>query len=317
MNRDDEELLKLVKKIAGIAIPVFIGMIIFFGGWYVVDPAERANIRRLGVVQYIVPVGAGLHFKLPLIDSVDKLQVSLQTLHIPAFDVTTIDNQKVTIEINFNYTIPSDKVNHILYEIGRSGKLERPDIDDQIVPVAKDRTARIFASQNMVTVNANRLEIQTQIESSISKAVEQLFGIEPHSLQIVQITPSPAFMVSNELAVKAKNDAVAAENTKRTRQFEADQVVIKAKGEADAVIEAARGEAESVKLQAQANQTKLEMEGAGQQSRLGDEIKPFGSPDKYIEYLRAKAALNWNGQVPQIQAGNGTSTNLVIPYQGK
>lgn len=305
------------KKIGGYAIRVLICLFILdatLDSYFTINPNERGNVRRFGVVRYALPLEPGFHFKAPFIDAADKIQTSLQTLHIPAFDVTTIDNQKVTLDINFNYTIPNEKVNHIMYEIGRTGNT---DIDFQIIPVAKDRAARIFSVQNMVTVNANRAEIQNLIEASISKSVEQLFGIEPHSLQIAGITPSPAFMQSNELAVKAKNDAVAAENTKRTIQFQADQQVIKAKGEADSAIESARGQAESVKLQAQAQKTQLEMEGMGQQSRLGDEIKPFGSADKYIEYLKAKAALNWKGDVPQVQAGSGGSTNLVIPYQAK
>jgi regulator of protease activity HflC (stomatin/prohibitin superfamily) len=295
-----------LKKI-GIALAI----VLFLSGTvFTVNPTDRANLRRFGVVQYSRPLGSGLHFKLPLIDTVDKLQVSLTTLKIPAFEVTTVDNQKVTLEMNFNYTTPDDKVNHVLYEIGRAGNT---DIEDQVVAVAKDRAARIFAGQNMVTVNANRLSIQEAMEKSISTSVRDLFGIEPHSLQIVAITPSPAFMESNENAVKAKNDAVAAENTKRTIQFQADQKVIAATGDADSSIQAARGRAESVRLEAEATKTKLTLEGEGQASNLEAQIKPFGTPDKYIQYLQAKAALNWNGQTPQIVAGSGSGTNLVIP----
>jgi membrane protease subunit HflC len=278
--------------------------------WYSVNPNERANVRRFGVVQYQKPLGAGLHFKLPLIDTVDTIQISLATLHISPFNVTTVDNQKVSIEINFNYTIPEGKVNHIMYEVGRSGNV---DIETQLTPVAKDRVARVFATQNMATVNSNRAEIQNQIEQSISKAAENLFGIEPHSLQIASIRPSDAFMASNEAAVRAKNEAIAAENTKRTRQFEADQVVIKAKGEADAAIEAARGRADSVKLEAEANKTKLRLEGEGQALRLESEIRPLGSPDKYIAYLHARATQNWNGQQPQVVSGSGGGANIIVP----
>ena len=250
---------------------------------------------------------------MPLIDTVDRIRVSLTTLHIPQFDVTTVDNQKVTIDENFNYTIPEDKVYHIMYEIGRAGNV---DLESQVVPVVKDRTARILAGQNMVTINANRPAIQADIEKYVFQSVEELFGIQPHSLQIQGIIPSASFMASNEAAVKAKNDAVAAENTKRIRQFEADQIVIKAKGEADSAIEAARGRSQSVLLEAQAHKTRQVLEGEGLEARLAAEIKPFGSPDKYIEYLKARAALNWNGQQPQIVAGSGSSTNLVIPVTG-
>ena len=277
------------KTLAGIGILVVLYCLqdCFFS----IQPTDRGNVRRFGVVQYEKPLQPGLHFKLPYIDSVDRIQVSLVTMHIPPFDVTTVDNQKVTLDLNFNYTIPEDKVYHLMYEIGRPGNNE---IETQIMPVVRDRASRIFASQNMVVVNANRSEIQTQIEQSISKSVEALFGIEPHSLQIAGIKPS-------------------AENTKRTRQFEADQQVIKAKGEADSAVEAAKGRAEAVRLEAEANKTKLELEGAGQESRLSAEIKPFGTPERYIQYMSAKAALNWNGQQPQVVAGNGGSTNLLVP----
>jgi regulator of protease activity HflC (stomatin/prohibitin superfamily) len=285
-------------------------LVVVNGSWYKVDQTERANIRRFGVAIYTKPVQPGLHFKIPFIDTVDRIQISLKTLHIPPFDVTTIDNQKITLDENFNYTISDDKVYHVMYEIGRAGN---SDIDSQVVPVVKDRTGRIFSGQNMTTVNANRQSIQAEIEKAVSKSVEELFGIQPHSLQIAGITPSPAFMASNEEAVKAKNAAVAAENTKKTRQFEADQIVIKAKGDADSAIEAARGRSESTLLEAQANKTKQVLEGEGLEARLAAEIKPFGTPEKYVEYLKAKATLNWNGQQPQIVAGSGSSTNLIVP----
>jgi membrane protease subunit HflC len=300
----------VVRSIAVVVAALF-AFFLIGSSVFIVNPTDRANVRRLGVVQYEKPLEPRLHFKWPLIDSADKVQVSLTTLHIPPFDVTTVDNQKVTLAMNFNYTIPNAKVNHVLYEIGRSGNV---DIEDQVLAVSRDRAARIFAAQNMVSVNVNREQIQTDIEKSISSSVEALFGIEPHSLQIVAITPSPAFMASNELAVKAKNDAVAAENTKRTRQFEADQIVIKAKGDADGAIQAAMGRAESVRIEAEAMKTRLVLEGQGQEASLESQIKPLGGAEKYIEYLRAKAALQWNGQVPLITSGaNGAAQNLIIP----
>jgi regulator of protease activity HflC (stomatin/prohibitin superfamily) len=288
-------------------------VVLLSDSFYSVNPTDRANVRRFGVVQFVTPVQPGLHFKIPFVDVVDHVQVSLTTLHIPPFDVTTVDNQKVTLDLNFNYTIPDDRVNHVMYEIGRSGN---SDIESQIIPVARDRASRVFASQNMVSVNSSRVDIQNEIEASISKSVEELFGIQPHSLQIASIRPSDAFMASNEAAVRAKNEAVAAENTKRTKQFEADQRVIQAKGDADSAIEAARGRAEAVRLEAEANKIKLVLEGSGQESRIDAEIKPFGSPERYVQYLQAKAALQWNGQMPQVMSGSGSGSTLVVPIPG-
>ena len=50
--------------------------------YFVVEPTEMAGVRRLGQVITAKPLGPGPHFKLPLIDQVDRLQVSLDTFKI-------------------------------------------------------------------------------------------------------------------------------------------------------------------------------------------------------------------------------------------
>lgn len=305
-----------VGSMALVIVGLVILFVLFFGSWFRVDQTEMAFTRRFGTVQQerSKPLGPGLHFKLPLIDSADTLQVSLKTIHIPPFDVLTVDNQRVTIEENFNYTITAKDVYHVLYEVGRAGDY---DIHDQIIPVAHDRTARIFAGQNMVTVNANREKIQEEVETTIIKSVEDLFGITPHSLQITAIKPSDGFMKSIDAATMAKNAAIEAENQLRTKQFQAQQVAATAKGAADATIEEARGRAESVKLQAnaeatavivkaEAEQKRLELEGRGLETNFRAQAAGMGGPDKLVEYLNSKAKLNWDGKLPTQMIPNST-----------
>ena len=296
-----------------LALLVFLAMNSFF----IIDQTELGNVRRFGTVLYPrdKPLLPGIHFKMPFIDEADKVRVTLQTLHVPAFDVLTIDNQRVTIEENFNYTITPPQAYHVLYEVGRSGNL---DIEAQIIPVVHDRTGRVFASQNMVNVNANRETVQDQVSKSIAQAVDELFGITAHSLQISDIRPSENFMRSIDQATMAKNAAIAAENQLRTKQFEAQQAAATAKGQADAAIEQARGQAESTRLNAEANKLKLVLEGEGLKANLVSQIEAMGGPDKYLQYLTSKAALNWNGQTPQIMSGGGSGSapNLIIPLSG-
>jgi regulator of protease activity HflC (stomatin/prohibitin superfamily) len=131
-------------------------------------------------------------------------------------------------------------------------------------------------------------------------------------------------MASIDRATMAKNDAIAAENKLRTVQFEAQQAAENAKGIADAAIESARGQAQSVRLNAQANKDatvlaaearkqQLVLEGDGLKANLAAQIEPFGGSDKYVDYLHAKAALNWNGATPQIVSGSSGGPNLIIP----
>jgi len=303
----------------GRVLPFLVFALIVFlaaNSFFIIDQTELGNVRRFGTVLYPrdKPLTPGIHFKIPFIDQADKVRVTLQTLHIPPFDVLTIDNQRVTIEENFNYTITPPQAYHVLYEVGRSGNL---DIENQIIPVVHDRTGRVFASQNMVSVNANRESVQDQVSKSIGQAVDDLFGITAHSLQISDIRPSENFMRSIDQATMAKNAAIAAENQLRTKQFEAQQAAATAKGQADAAIEQARGQAESTRLNAEANKLKLTLEGEGLKANLVSQIEAMGGPEKYLQYLTSKAALNWNGQTPQIMSGSsGASPNIIIPLSG-
>lgn len=295
-------------KMAGYAFAVFI---VLSNLVYVVDPSEMANIRRMGNPVYIQPVGAGPHFKIPFVDTVDIVQVSLTTLHIPPFDVNTVDNQKISLDMNFNYTIPPSKVNHLLYEVGKTGNV---DVADSIIPVVKDRAGRIFNQQNTTTISQNREAIQNKVTQAVFAAVSEQFGLQPHSLQIAQIIYSPTFVQSNENAVVAKNDAVAEQNKQVVETAKAQQKVIAAKGLADSAIETATGAAKSAVIRAEADKTKQVLDGEGQAARLKLEISAFNnSPELYIRYLQARAQLQWNGQAPQVVSGTGSQAAIVVP----
>jgi modulator of FtsH protease HflC len=310
---------KTITRRVALGIGAATAIVLVWGSFFYVDQTELANVRRFGTALYPPgqPLEPGLHFKLPLVDTADVVRVTLQTIHIPPFDVLTVDNQKVTIEENFNYTIAKDQFYHVTYQVGSSGHLDSDTIAQQVVPVAKDRTARVLAAQNMVAVNANREVIQAQIEKNVTLAVESLFGISAHSLQIARIEPSANFMKSIDEATMAKNAAIRAENDLRTRQFEAQQVAATAKGQADAAIEHARGASQSVLLNAAAEQERLirvatgeaearkttsaaeaqaqEVVGLAMAKSLKAQTDALSAGSQFAEYTKA---LRWNGALP-------------------
>ena len=260
---------------------------------YTVQPSNMANVRRLGEKRFEEPVGQGPHFKLPFVDKVDMIQTDLRTLHIPPFTVITVDNQQVTLNINFNYTVPKDSVNRLLYGVGKAGNT---DIDANIIPVAKDRASRIFSQQNTTMISRNREDIEKEVQDKIFAAVKDQFGIEPHSLQIAEISYSNAFVTSNNEAVKEKNG-------ERVKQAQAEQAVIKSEGEAKVAVQNARGESQTTVIVAEANKDAAKLKGEGQSALTKAGIEVFGSPEKYLDYLETKAALKWDGQRPRVEVG--------------
>lgn len=342
---DQEILIRRIKRIGGVAIVAIFGLILFFGSYYVVDPTERAGVRMMGTVTTSQPIGPGLHFKVPVISTVDKVQVSLTTVHIPAFEVNTVDNQRVALDINVSYEVPDDAVFHLLYQVGRS---DDSNIAASIQPIVRDRVSRVFASKNTNFISAQREEIQNEVTKVVHEAINDLFKVNIRSLQIASITFSDAFKASNDQAVLAKNKAVQEENNKKVVEYQAQQRVIAAEGQAREAIAAADGanksailqaeaKARSVELaaqadakarklqseaeaaativQAQAQKQALELAGQGNASALAAMIQAAGGADKFIAKIEAEAKMKWNGSVPQfVTGGQGAATQMPVIF---
>jgi regulator of protease activity HflC (stomatin/prohibitin superfamily) len=183
------------------------------------------------------PLGPGLHLKLPFVEEVDKLQTSLETYKLDRLTVNTVDNQPITVAVGLTYRIPANAVLKLLYEVGRAGNV---DVADNFQRIIADRTAKIFAQQS------------TALKALLSTDLGRLYGIEVVDFQIAGITYSDSFRASVEAAVKAKNEAVAAENTVNRIRFEAQQAVARANGEAAAKLRIADADRQAPILNAQA-----------------------------------------------------------------
>ena len=255
MTPDDFKIANPGRKLlyAGVAILAFSTAM---GSYFTVDPNERAGVRTFGTLTTAAPLQSGLHFKAPFISAVDKLVVSQQKLHIDPFSVNTIDNQPVSLEINIIYKIPDASVFRLLYQTGGVGSA---DISSQIGAVVRDRAARIIASKNTVTISANREAIQADIAQHVKDATAELFGIDMESLQIPGIGYSQSFMASNDLAVQAKNAAVAEENKKMVIQYQAQQRVIAAEGQAREQVAQAEGAAKVLLARSTAEAQQVEI----------------------------------------------------------
>jgi membrane protease subunit HflC len=283
-----------------------------FSSFYTVQPTEMARVRRLGTVLTAEPVGPGLHMKLPLIDAVDTIQVSLDVFQLNNLTVYTIDNQPVTVGIGMSYRIPREAVLKLLYGVGRTGNI---DITENIRPVLADRVLRVFSLQNTVNISANREQVATAIRKGVADGLGSIFGLEVTDLQLSSITYSPSFQASVEAAVQAKNDAIRAENTVSKVRFEGEQAKVQAEAQASARIAQAKGESEAAIAQAhgQREAAILRAQGESQAALLvGD------ASARVIQQVGAAVAANpgvvayeqahrWNGQMPTTVLGGGTS----------
>lgn len=270
-------------------VPGLLIVVLLFNAFFVVPPNQMAAIRWMGgTVTTRQPIGTGVHFKVPFLEDVDYLQTSQSTYQLPELAVYTNDNQAVDISISVIYQVPAASVLHLLYDVGRAGNT---DIDATIVPVVRDRALAVFAKYNTLNISDSRTQITEQMKKEVAAALGRLFGIEVIDVQLTSIKYSPVFAESVENAVKAKAEAVQAQNTVLQRKYEGEQKTVTAQAEAQAKIEAAKGIAESTVLEADAQAKAIAVVGQAMQANP--------------QYARFYAIQHWDGVLPKYMGGNG------------
>jgi regulator of protease activity HflC (stomatin/prohibitin superfamily) len=291
----------------GIVVVVVIAIFVL-DSYFVVEPTEMAGVRRLGQVITKEPLGPGLHFKSPFIDQVDRLQVSLDTFKLDRLTVNTIDNQPIAVTVGLTYRIPPQAVLPLLYEVGRAGNF---DITENFERIVADRTAKIFAQQNTTRISENRDQILNTLKSVLSKDLGTLYHIEVVDFQIAGIIYSDSFRASVEAAVKAKNEAVAAENTVNRIRFEAQQAVERANGEAAAKLKLADADRQSTILSAQGRAEGIRLEGESRATVLRMNAEILKTSPLVVELAKAD---RWNGTLPlTLLEGTSSVPLLSVP----
>jgi regulator of protease activity HflC (stomatin/prohibitin superfamily) len=188
---------KLLVVLFGLAILVALAA----SSFVIVEPTEMAGKRRLGQVVVNQPLRPGLHFKLPLIESIDTLQTSLETYKLDKLTVNTVDNQPITLAVGLTYRIPPSAVLKLLYEVGRAGNL---DIAENFQRIIADRTAKVFAQQNTTTISENRERLSTALKTLLSADLGRLYGVDVVDFQIAGITYSESFVPRSRRRLRLK-----------------------------------------------------------------------------------------------------------------
>ncbi len=285
-------------------VPIVAAVLILYclgDSFFIVQPTEMAGVRRFGNVRSKEPLTPGFYWKAPFVDQVDKLQVSIDTLRIDNLRVYTVDNQSVQISVGVTYRIPHDAVFKLLYEVGRSGNF---DIHRNIEQIIADRTLRLFAKRNTVKISEEREQIASDVRVVVSQSVRQLFGVDIVDLQIPAIKYSDTFVASVEAAVKAKNDAIAAENTVNRIRYEGEQKVVTARAEAEALVARAQAQKQSQILSAEGEARSIELRTAAEALGIRVRGEALKENERVIELTLAQ---RWTGQPPQTILGQSSA----------
>ncbi|MGB3465557.1 MAG: prohibitin family protein [Cyclobacteriaceae bacterium] len=241
-------------------LAVIIVALVAFRPWVQIGAGERGIVQNFGAVQDVV-LSEGLHFKIPVVQTVIIMDVKIQKARTDAASSSS-DLQDVDLSVALNYHIIPDKANLVYQTIGVQFK-ERI-IDPAIQEVMKAVTARYTAEELITKRPAVSTEMREELTQRLLKS-----NIAVDAFSIINFSFSDTF-----------TEAIEAKQTAEQNALKAKRDLDRIKVEAQQTIAAATAEAEALRLQKM-------------------NISPDLIELRKIE-ANLKAIEKWNGVLPQV-----------------
>ena len=206
--------------------------------------------------------------------------------------VNTVDNQPIAVTVGLTYRIPPVAVLPLLIRSAVPGISISRKISSESSLIGPQRfLPRRIPLESVKTANRLLTLLSPFYRRSRESVPNRSRGFSDLGHRL-----SDSFRASVEAAVKAKNEAVAAENTVNRIKFEAQQAVERANGEAAAKLKLADAERQSAILSAQGKAEGIRLEGESCASVLRINAEILKASPLVIDLARAD---RWNGALPQ------------------
>ncbi len=229
---DTNKLIGNTRAIAFYGIGGLIALILLVGIFFTIPAGYCGVLTTFGAASQNV-LGPGLHFKLPLVQGVVRMNVQVQKNQLTEH-AASLDLQDVETTVATNWNIDDSDASWIYQKIGME-----PALNDRIIqPVVSNAVKAVVAHYNAEELITKRDQVRTQIEELIRN------NLKPYHVNVdvsgVSITD---FQFSSDYASAIEQKQVA-----QQRAQQAEYELQQAKVEAERQVAQAQGQAEAQKL---------------------------------------------------------------------
>ena len=252
----------------GIIVVLLCLGILLWGTFVIVPAGSRGVVLWWGSVENRI-MGEGLNFKVPMAETVIKVDVRVQPHPFREIDASSKEYQIVKMTGMMNFHIDPAFVNDLYQKVGL-------DFADKVIdPAFNDFVKEVVPTYPIGEILPKREEIRQTAMKKLGNNLSR-YHIVVDDIYFANIRFSPEY----ERAIEAKQVAQQQVETQKQvlaqREIEAQQKVATAKGEAESILVVAQE-------QAKANEV------------LSHSITPILVSYKSIE--------RWNGSLPQVSGG--------------
>jgi regulator of protease activity HflC (stomatin/prohibitin superfamily) len=244
---------------------VVLVVLILFSPFAQIPAGHRGVVTTFGKVKEEV-LGEGLHFIVPFMNVVHKIDVRLQKAEGEG-EAASKDLQTIHTRVALNYHLQPERVAITFRDIGGPSEVDLRIIVPAMQEAVKAATAQ-YTAEELIT---KRADVRDRIRGYLNERLSK-HGIEIDEFSIVNFQFSASF-----------NEAIEAKTTAEQLKLKAERDLQRIRVEAEQKIAQAQAEAESLKLQKM-------------------EITPELIKLREIEAQRL-AIEKWNGILPSVTGG--------------
>lgn len=209
-----------------------LGLALLAQFWVIVPAGARGVWMRWGEVQAEI-FAEGLHFVIPLVDTVQPLSIRVQKHEISAA-ASSKDLQDVFTEVSLNWHILPEQANVIFQHIGTEDDIVAHIITPAIAEIIKAVIAR-YTAEEMIT---RRDQVKTEVDTALTTRL-LAYNLVVDDVSLINVHFSQQFREAVEAKQIAEQEAKQAEFVaqKAIRQAEIEINLAKGKAEAHRILQ--------------------------------------------------------------------------------
>ena len=259
------------------------------GSWYTVDQTERGVLLRYGAV--VGTAQPGLGFKLPLIDSVEKVSVKTTTYSWDKMNSYSYDQQPADLKISVTLRTSPDKVSDLYAKFGRLDTA----VNQVVSPVVNQQVKVVFGRYTAVKAIQERGALNNAIKDAITETLKNDSMIIIESVQLENIEFSQTYLHSIEQRMLAEVEVQKLQQNAEREKVQAQITVTQANAKANAVRAEAQANAEATRLNGEAKASNIKITGEAEAAAIEARAKALGTNPNLVTLVQAE---RWNGVLP-------------------
>jgi regulator of protease activity HflC (stomatin/prohibitin superfamily) len=277
------------RGLIGAAVAGLIVLAVILGSWYTVDQTERGVLLRTGAV--VGTAQPGLGFKVPLIDTVEKISVKTITYSWEKMNSYSFDQQPADLKISVTLRASPEKVGELYAKFGSLATA----VNQVVSPAVNQQVKIVFGRYTAVKAIQERGALNNAIKEAITASLRDDPMIIVESVQLENIEFSSTYLHSIEQRMLAEVEVQKLQQNAEREKVQAQITVTQANAKANAVRAEAQAAADALRLNGEARATNIKLTGEAEAAAIEARAKALGTNPNLVTLVQAE---RWNGVLP-------------------